>query len=72
MSAVWIGLVAWLGIQPLAVVLIFPLLRAASGVEPAPEPPQPEGLRVVDLAPQRESSRVVDLALWSAAHRGPG
>ena len=56
MNSIVIGVVAWLAVQPLAVLAIFPLLRAASGREPAPE------------ALDAEPSAVVDLALWAATH----
>lgn len=56
MHSVFIGVLAWLGVQPLAGLALYPLLRAASGRDPARE------------APDEEPSPVIDLTMWSATH----
>lgn len=60
MSTVVIGLLAWLAIQPVALLLVFPLLRAASGRDPSSE------------ALRRDPSTVVDLRRWASQHEHGG
>lgn len=56
MDSVEIGIGAWLAVQPVAVLVVLPLLRAASGPDP------------LASAIEEEPSPIVELARWSAAH----